>query len=96
MEIELKKDNQSIYQKQFIYPKVENHGFRLEPFFYKNPSGVRGEFIDTYRLKQRKIIYIIIRTKYVNQYDCWYLLKNNNVINIHTEKMENNKKTKRL
>ena len=42
MEIELKKDNQSIYQKQFIYPKVENHGFRLEPFFHKNHQELEG------------------------------------------------------
>lgn len=96
MEIELKKDNQSIYQKQFIYPKVENHGFRLEPFFHKNPSRVRGDFIDTYRVETKENSYIIIRTKYVNQYDCWYLLKNNNVINIHTEKMENHKKNQKI
>ena len=74
MEIELKKDNQSIYQKQFIYPKVENHGFRLEPFFIKTHQELE-EFIDTYRVKTKENSYIIIRTKYVNQYDCWYIEK---------------------
>ena len=90
MDIELRKDNHLTYQTKFIYPKVENHGFHLEPFFHKNHSGVRGEFIGCYRVESKEDNYIIIRTKYVSQYDCWYLLKNNNVINIHTEKIKNN------
>ena len=96
MHIELRKDNHSIYQTRFIYPKVENHGFHLEPFIYKNHLEVRGEFIGTYRVETKEDNYIIVRTKYVNQYDCWYLLKNNNVINIHTEKIENHKKNQKI
>ena len=96
MDIELRKDNHSIYQTRFIYPKVENHGFHLEPFIYKNHLEVRGEFIGTYRVETKEDNYIIVRTKYVNQYDCWYLLKNNNVINIHTEKIENHKKNQKI
>ena len=96
MDIELRKDNHSIYQTRFIYPKVENHGFHLEPFIYKNHLEVRGEFIGTYRVETKEDNYIIVRTKYVNQYDCWYLLKNNNVINIHTEKNENHKKNQKI
>tara|TARA_B100001115_G_C15844172_1_gene424386 strand:- start:2010 stop:2759 length:750 start_codon:yes stop_codon:yes gene_type:complete len=96
MDIELRKDNHSIYQTRFIYPKVENHGFNLEPFIYKNHSEVRGEFIGSYRVETKEDNYIIVRTKYVNQYDCWYLLKNNNVINIHTEKIENHKKNQKI
>ena len=45
MDIELRKDNHLTYQTKFIYPKVENHGFHLEPFFHQNHSSVRGEFI---------------------------------------------------
>ena len=96
MDIELRKDNHSIYQTRFIYPKVENHGFHLEPFIYKNHLEVRGEFIGSYRVETKEDNYIIVRTKYVNQYDCWYLLKNNNVINIHTEKIENHKKNQKI
>ena len=57
MEIELKKTT-SRYIKAIYLSKVENHGFVLNHFF-KKPSGVRGEFIDTYRLNQRKILIII-------------------------------------
>ena len=70
--------------------------FILNHFFIKITQVCRGEFIGTYRVESKEDNYIIIRTKYVSQYDCWYLLKNNNVINIHTEKMEKHQKNQKI
>ena len=75
---------------------VENQGFHLEPFFYKNKSKLRGEIIDSYRLKAVEDEYIVVRTNYISKYDCWYLLKNNIVINIHTDKIKNNKRNQKI
>lgn len=96
IDIELKKDNRLIFQRHFTYPMVENQGFHLEPFFYKNKSKLRGEIIDSYRLKAVEDEYIVVRTNYISKYDCWYLLKNNIVINIHTDKIKNNKRNQKI
>ena len=47
-------------------------------------------------MKTTKETYQLIRTKYTNAYDCWYVLKNDEIVSIHTEKQNLKQKNQRI
>ncbi len=89
--ITIKKDNKLVFQKKILYPNVENQGYYLSPAYYDNNNQIRGQIIDSYKVNTERDEYLVVRSNYLNQYICWYLLKNNSIINIHTEERNNKK-----
>lgn len=47
---------------------------------------IRGKIIDAYSVISKVDTFTIIRTNYEDIYSYWYTLKNNNIINTHSEK----------
>ena len=47
--------------------------------------GLKGKIIDSYALKNLEDKYFFTRTIINNKLLCWYIIKNNKIMNIHTE-----------
>ena len=95
--VSVKENNKTIIEKEYIYPKNEDVGYPLIPQeLTKKPNKLRGYIVDSYLVKTTKETYQLIRTKYTNTYDCWYVLKNDEIVSIHTEKQNLKQKNQRI
>lgn len=53
-----------------------------------NPKNnqIKGKILDSYAVEDSQNFYFLVRTVLDKKLFCWYILKNNKVVNIHTEK----------
>ena len=95
--ISVKENSKLTIEKEYTYPENEDVGYPLIPQeITKKPKELRGHIIDSYSVKTSRETYQLIRTKYTNNYDCWYVLKNNEIVSIHTEKQNLKQKDQRI
>ena len=47
---------------------------------------VKGKILDSYAVEDHNNYYYLVRTILNNQILCWYIIKNDEIVNIHTEK----------
>ena len=85
------KDNNKIFEKKIkINFKTKNSYFiqTTEKPLNKN---IRGKIKDFYKVETEKDQYTLVRTVQKELFIYWYILKNEEIINIHSEKKEQKK-----
>ncbi|MDG1690107.1 MAG: hypothetical protein P8I02_04975 [Flavobacteriales bacterium] len=80
------KDLNKIFEnKTKINFKINNSYFIQTTEKPKNTK-IRGEIKDFYKIEIVRDKYILVRTVQKEMFICWYILKNQQIINIHTER----------
>ena len=83
------KDLNKIFEnKTKINFKINNSYFIQTTEKPKNTK-IRGEIKDFYKIETERDIYTLVRTVQKNMFIYWYILKNEQIINIHSEKKQN-------
>ena len=84
----IKKDGKTIYKEQNKIDFFPRPNLFLTNTDKVNNNEIKGKVIDSYVVKNGKDFFYIVRTNYNNNFNYWYILKNEKIINIHSEKHE--------
>ena len=81
----IRKDEKIVFNKNSKIYLSPNNAFTI--FSEKAPKNIdlKGKIIDSYALDNLDCYYYFIRTIIDNKLLCWVVVKNNKVMNIHTE-----------
>ncbi len=81
----IKKDEKIIFNKKSKINFTPKNAFTI--FSEKAPENLnlKGKIMDSYALDNSENYYYLIRTIIENKLLCWVIVKNNKVMNIHTE-----------
>ena len=86
--VTIKKDGKLLYKQKTEFNFNNNSKYILSTKEIKNKD-IKGEVIDSYEIQFESGIFYIIRSSIKQLYNYWYLIKDNKIINIHSEKNYN-------
>ena len=81
----IKKDEKIIFDNKFKINLSPKNAFTIFSEIAPSNINLKGKIIDSYALDNLDNYYYIIRTIIDNKLLCWVIVKNNKVMNIHTE-----------
>ena len=83
----LKNKKKEIFNQEHFFSYQPEAKYQLKRTEIKERKKIKGDIVDAYLLESINNYYTIIRSELNNFLFCWYLLKNNKIINIHTERI---------
>lgn len=84
--ITIKKQEKTIHKSKRRFSFKPETNMVLSSVYDFENNEIRGEIIDAYSVVSKADTFTTIRTNYKDLYSYWYMLKNNKVINTHSEK----------
>ena len=67
-----------------------NNSYFIQTTEKPKNTKIRGEIKDFYKIETVRDKYILVRTVQKEMFIYWYILKNEQIINIHTERKKQN------
>ncbi len=80
------KDSNKIFEKKTKINFNINNSYFIQTTKQPKNTNIRGEIKDFYKIETQSDKYTLVRTVQKDMFIYWYILKNEKIINIHSEK----------